>query len=80
MPTEYKNIKFEVYRTPDTLEPTCALNFDKEGEVCPFLFFSNFGTKEECFDKTELHRRTINGIETGYLIPHENCILWKGQI
>lgn len=78
MSTEIEfNLKIISYRDHDG-NPTCAIDF-KDGKVCKFFMTSNFGQDETCFFAEDYHKlyRTNNG--KGFLIPHENCPIWKGE-
>lgn len=67
----------------DKGRPTCARNFNT-GEVCQFYRTQRFGLNDTCLfsDMSGRYWRTMDRYDNsfGYLIPLDNCPLWKDEI
>lgn len=75
---EIETVNLPVIRYRDSKgNPTCAKNFPK-GEVCQFYRTARLGTEETCVfaNGFEMERRDEG---KGYLIPLDNCPIWKDR-
>ena len=72
--SEEKTITITAYRTIRG-EPTCAIDFT-DGKVCKFLGLRNFGACEVCMVRGVDIKRSSEKSKD-YLMPVENCPVWK---